>query len=382
MKSGKSIIELAQQIQDIKDNSRDFIVPTAKLSMTIETDREEVVRQAGLPPEQKSNKIFKPVLEFKNGDDERFALNSHSSRQLATYTGIPQAYYDKIQDENPNLLASNVNHGLRMQSQQEKRGKIESRMLRTYRGSLRGFVSSSYRRLDCFDLLETVFPIINDNGFEVISTELTEQRMYLQVHTPRISAEVKKGDVVQYGMTISSSDVGAGSVRVEPLIVRLICLNGATFTSSIKKMHVGRNQAGDDIQELLSENTKNLSDAAFWSEVRDVVIGTMQQDFFKKQVEKLQFAATDEIKNFNIPEVVELASKHLGITNNNVRNSVVSYLANGADGAGLTRWGLSNAFTFAANQDFVSYDDSVELQRSGSRILDLTSNQWRQISAE
>lgn len=395
MKTGKSLMELASQIQDVQKNSKDFIVPTSRLAMkiatpTVETpavDLNEIVDETVRVHNEKLKEVAekkqaRPVLTFTNGDEKNFDLNSWSHQQLATYTDIPKQYYDRIMDQNPELLAKNVNHGLVIKAMNRDRSnRPESRMLRTYRGSLRGFVSSSYRRLDCFDLLETVLPVLQKNQFEVLSSELTDRRMYLMVTTPRITSMVKVGDAVQYGLTISSSDVGAGSVRVEPLIYRLICRNGAISASAIRKMHIGRNQAGDDITELLTEETQDLSDRAFWAEVHDVVVASMQKDFFEKEVEKLRAAAGDQIQNYDIPEVVELASKNVGVTRKDVKESIVAYLANGADGAGLTRWGLSNAFTHAANQDFVTYDDAVELQRAGSKIIELNKSAWRSIAA-
>jgi len=391
MKKGKSLVELAKQIEDVKENSADFVVPTEKLSMKVDEKilddildetlmREQAKEDGTLTSEPK--RIKTPVLSFENGDEKNFDLNPWSSQQVATYTGIPKQYFDKIATENPDLLADNVNHGLRMQVAEGSRsGKPESRMLRTYRGHVRGFVSAAYRRLDCYGLLETVLPVIAGNGFELESSELTDRRMYLQVVTPRIKAEVIVGDIVQYGLTISSSDVGSGSVRVEPLIFRLRCTNGLITSAHIKKMHIGHNQAGDDIRELLTTETQALSDAAFWSEVKDVVIATMNQDFFDKEVAKLRAAANEKIENFDIPEVVELAAKAVGVTNKETKNSIVAYLANGADGAGLTKWGLANAFTFAANQEHVSYDDAIELERTGSKIIELPKSAWRRISA-
>lgn len=373
MKAGKSLVELASEIQSIKDNSKDYIVPTERLEMTLKSE---------LLPEPKSEWKTEPVLTFTNGEEKSFALNSWSGSQLATYTNIPKPYYDRISVENSALLCENVNHGLRMQAAESSRnGKPENRMLRTYKGNIRGFVSSSYRRLDCYDLLSTVLPVVKDNGFELISSELTDRRMYLQLTTPRITSMVKVGDVVQYGLTISSSDVGSGSVRVEPLVYRLRCTNGMILSSAIKKMHIGRDLAGDDIQELLSEETLNITDQAFWKQVRDVVVATMDQKYFDNQVGKLRLAADNKIENFNIPEVVELASKTVGVTSKSLKEIVAGYLANGADGAGLTQWGLANAFTFAANHDSVSYDDSVELERVGAKIIDLNKSQWKVIAA-
>jgi len=62
MKSGKSIVELAKQLEDIRNNSKDFIVPTAKLSMKV------VGMERGLTQPQ-------PLLTFTNcGSLEPFRI--------------------------------------------------------------------------------------------------------------------------------------------------------------------------------------------------------------------------------------------------------------------------------------------------------------------
>lgn len=356
MREGKSITELAQQLQDLRENARDFIVPTKSLAMVVSP----------------IDGLLK--LEFTNGKAERFAPNSWSHRQVATYTGVPQAYYDRLKAENPGLLASNVNHGLAMH-------KDERRLVRTYRDGVRAMVSDRYRRLDSVDLLETVAPILIESGMQVLSSELTDMRMYLQVTTPRLKADVKVGDTVQYGLVVSSSDVGAGSVRVEPLLYRLVCTNGMITSAAIRKFHIGKAAGeGDDPYELYSDATRSLTDQAFWAQVRDVVLASLNPAHFEKQVDKLRLAAGQAITNFDLPQVVELAARHVGVSGDKVKQSVVAYLANGADGAGLTRWGLANAFTAAANADHVSYDDSVDLERVGAQIIDLPKSAWNAIS--
>lgn len=363
MKTGKSIVELAQQLQDIRSNSKDFIVPTEKLEITVNAEQ-------------------KPVVSFTNGSRQEFGLNGWSNKQLAQYVDIPQNYYDRIQSENPLLFAANVNHGLgRIADEAKDLRRAESRMVRTYRGNVRALVSNKYRRLDCFDLLETVAPLMIDNGLEVMSSEITERRMYIQAVSPRITSMVKVGDTVQYGLVISSSDVGAGSVRVEPLIYRLVCLNGMISNAAIKKFHIGKSQGEDNVLELCSEETMNLTDKAFWAQVRDVVMGSMRKEIFEAQVDRLRLAANEKIENFDIPRVIELASKHVGVTNEGLKQSMVAYLANGADGAGLTKWGLANAFTYAAGQDTVNYDDAVDLERAGAKIIDLPGKAWSVIAS-
>lgn len=356
MKQGKSLVELAKSLEHIRQNSRDFLVPTAKLSMN---ERSELV--------------------FENGSTNFLKPNNYAHSQIAGYTNIPKAYYDRLKEENRGLLSRNVNHGFLMNASEGGK-KPETRMVRAVGGDIRAFLSSSYRRLDSFDMCQTVLPVMADYRMEVVSSEITESRLYIKALSPAIKTEIKKGDVVQYGIVISNSDVGAGSVRVEPLIYRLVCANGLISNTAIRKMHVGKNLAGNDIQELLTRETLDLTDQAFWAQVRDVVIASMDNKRFEAEVERLRAASEQKITNFDIPEVVELSMRTIGVSGEGVKEDIIGYLANGADGAGLTKWGLINGFTYAAQSPDVSYDQSIDLERSASKILELTANQWRRIA--
>lgn len=360
MKSGKTLTELAQALEDIQKNAKDFVVPTEKLSM-----------------DKDSN------LVFANGDGKNKQLEptAYAHGQLASYTGVPKQYYDKLKAESPTLLSLNVNHGLEQQAQKTSRnGSPENRMVRTIGGKVRAVLSSSYRRLDSYDLAQTVLPVLVENKFQVVSSEITETRMYLKALTPKVTAEVKTGDVVQFGLMISNSDVGAGTFRVEPLIFRLICQNGMITNTTIKKFHLGKNMAGDDVQELLTQQTLQLTDQAFFAQVRDVVIASMTPQMFEAEVNKLREAAQLPIRNFDIPQVVELSMKAVGVDGEGIKQNIIQYLANGADGAGLTKWGLANGFTYAAQQNEVSYDDSIQLERAGAKVIELHPGQWKKIA--
>lgn len=366
MKNGKSIEAMAQELMRVKETAKDYVVPVERL-------------QAEAIEEGDKSKV---VLSFTNGSKHRFNLNQWSASQLSGYTDIPKAYFDRIQAENPTLLADNINHGLeRLTAVAKRERKQESRLLRTLDGNVRGLLSSRYRILDAHDMLESVFPVLIDKKMDVVSSELTERRLFLKALSPNLKADVKPGDTVQYGLMISTSDVGAGSVRVEPLIYRLVCANGMIANTAIRKFHVGKNQAEDDIRELLSDRTRELTDAAFWASVRDVVLASMKPENFEAQVDRLRVAANEEIKNFDLPRVVELSMKATGITGDAKKNSILHALATGNQGAGLTRWGLVNAFTAAAQADHVDYEGSVEMERAGGQILELPRSSWETIAA-
>ena len=74
------------------------------------------------------------------------------------------------------------------------------------------------------------------------------------------------GDVVQAGFVVSNSEVGLGSLRVEPLVFRLVCKKGLSCKDfAQRKYHVGRqvNISDDLAYELYSEETLAQDDKTF-----------------------------------------------------------------------------------------------------------------------
>lgn len=358
MKQGKSLVELAQELQRVQAKKKDYVVSLGAMEMT-----------------------EKAELQVTNGEVHSYKPTNWAHQQIASYADIPKTYYDRMLAENDTkLIQTNVNHWFKkFQSDAQKSGRKESRLVRTYEGKARAFLSSRYRILDSHDLLETVLPAFLENDMQVISSELTERRLFLKALSPKVETEVKKGDVVQYGLTISSSDVGCGSVRVEPLIYRLSCLNGLIMPdSSVRKFHIGKDLSIEGVRELMSDEAKETEDRAFWLTVRDVVLNSMKREVFEAAVDRLRIAADMPIKSNDLNRVIELTTKAVGITGEENKKSILSHLASGGD---LSQWGLINAVTRAAHDDHVEYEESVEMERSAGKILELSKDQWKVIAA-
>lgn len=365
MKHGKSIVELAQELTRRKEAAKDYVAPVSRLTAVSVTQAIE-----------NSNGAQDIRLELKNGESKYLPMSDWAHSQLATYTDIPKSYYDRIRGQNSTLLADSVNHGLRYH------GGRDQRLVRTVDNKVTALLSPRYRRLDSFELMDAVLPPLMEHGFNVESSEVTEKRTYIKAITAKLEGEVKVGDPVQFGLVVSNSDVGAGALRIEPMIYRLVCLNGMISQSAIRKNHIGKSMLGDgdDINELLSDRTRELTDAAFWHQVRDVVTASMRPDIFQRELDRLKEAAGLKITNFALDEVIELASSHVGVSSEATKKSMLAYLANGADGAGLTKWGLANAFTYAAQAADIDYDTATDLERAGSQIITLAPRDWSRIA--
>lgn len=344
MKSGKSLTDLAAELERQATSKRDFVAPVNHL---------EMITSAESQPKLKINGF---------GDFEPTEI---AHQQLAEYTGIPLKYYNKLHQEAPELLCKNVNRWLPADLKAQ-------RMIRTLDGKARAILSDKFRPLDNHDLAEIALPEIIKTGCRVETCEITEKRMYIKAVTERVSFEVKKGDVVQAGIVISNSEVGMGSLSVEPLLFRLVCLNGAIMNDSrMRKTHVGKgNEQFDGASEFFRNETRQADDKAFWMKVKDLISGVFSTMDFEKMVQKWRQAQGDIIEADPI-KVVEVAQQRLGLSQTE-HNSVLKHLLSGGD---LNRFGFANAITRTA-QDVDSYDRATELERMGGRVIELPRNEW------
>jgi len=359
MKTGKTITELAQQLTDQQESKRDFMAEASEIRFV------DKAQDYGHSTEdwKGDNQIAIDGL-----DDLTFEVSDNCHRQVASRLNIPWKYYDRMSRETPELLRENVNHWLEDSS--------DRRMVRTLDGTARAFLSDRYRRLDNLDMAEAVLPALSEvPDMEIVSSELTEDRMYIKALFPRIEAEITKGDVVQSGLVISNSEVGKGAVKVEQLVYRLVCTNGMISRDhSTRRNHIGRN-AESESYELFTDETLKQDDKAFWMKVQDTVRGfSTNAEHFLRVVEKMREATGEPIYGEPIKAVETLANT-LSLTDGE-QSGVLTYLLQGND---LTKYGMANAVTRTA-QDVASYDRSTDLEALGSTVIDLTASQWKQVA--
>ena len=354
MKEGKTLQELAAELERQQLAKKDLIVSTGVLSMDSRDD-------GGI------------ALNVMGGQMiQHYDVGEIAHRQIGQFLKIPATYYDRMRREYPQLLTLNAN-GWFAQMPQAKR------MLRTLDGTARALLSDRYRRIDNFEVASAVLPIISRmEGAGVESCELTDSRMYLKVVNPRVTAEIKKGDIVQAGVLISNSEVGMGSVTVSPLIYRLVCSNGMIAEDGkLRKYHVGRaNESREDFSIYRNE-TIEADDKAFLMKLEDSVKAAVDQARFAAIVDKLRESTEATFQPQQVQQVVELASKEYGFTDSE-SSGILGHLAAGGD---LSLYGLANAVTRQA-QDVASYDRSTELEATGYRIITMTPSLWRSLTKE
>jgi hypothetical protein len=348
MKQGRTIQEIAAELERQRHGKRDFIVDSE--AMRVSADASSLA-----------------LLHADDTDrNERFGMTGLFHRQIGSALGIPSKYYDKMQAELPELLATNLNSWL---------GARDTRhTIRTLDGHAHAFLSDRYRRIDNFEIATATLPVIAEmDGVQIESAEITENRMYLKAVNHRLEAEVVPGDVVQAGIVISNSEVGLGSVSVMPLVYRLVCTNGMIVNDlGQKKYHIGREQ--EMVWELFSNETMEADDRAFMLKLRDTVRSAVEEARFQSVVDKLR-AAVDVPITGSVPKVIELTGERFGL-NHTEQDGVLQHLIAGGD---LSMYGLSNAIT-RASQDVENYDRATALESIGWQVVSLPSDAWRTLN--
>jgi len=348
---------LVRELDRQQKAKRDFIADSGKVEMN------------------NDNNELRLNLYNGNGDpQESFEIRETAHEQIAGKLQIPKTYYDRMAADSPELLTTNVNHWLH---EEPKRY-----MVRTMDGQARALLSNRYRPLDNYDLAQAALPVLaqyRDDGLQIRDCGLTDRRLYIKATVQSLKAEVTVGDVVEAGIVISNSEIGCGSLRVEPMTFRLVCLNGMISATSIRQTHLGRKlgEYDDSVEEYFTDRTKALTDQAFWHQIQDVVKGTLGNgDWIKSEVIKYREAKEREIARPK-SEVIEIVQKKHGFSNNEGEGILENFIKSGD----FTLWGLANAVTRTA-QDAGNYDRRIEMERIGNNIVELPKNEYEILKGE
>ena len=351
MKNGRSLVELAQEIERQNNTKKDFLVMTDAIQFDTSVIEGE-----------------RPVPRLMFGDNS-MEIGEIAHQQIGTYTGIPSAYYRKMLDQQPKLLATNVNTWFSAEPKQ--------RLVRTLDSRARAFLSSKYRPIDNAEIAEMALPIIGAiDGVKVESCEITESRMYIKCVNERLQKEIVPGDFVQSGIVISNSEVGLGCVSIEPLVYRLECSNGMIINEArTRSRQVGRTLTAGEDYELYQDDTKAADDKALFLKIRDTIQSVVDEVRFGRFVEQMRTAKEARLVSPDIPNVVEVTAKKFAITKEEGKG-VLDHLIRGGD---LSLFGLANAVT-RYSQDVTNYDRATELERIGYDVMVMPKQTWKAIN--
>ena len=356
MKTGKTLEQLAAELTRQEQVKKDYVADTRKVEMAA-NGHALVLDGVG-------------TLE----------LAPHAKKQLATRLNIPNAFYERLEANHPDMLSALVNTFFMREPSKT--------MVRTLDGRARGIMSNSYRTLDNYDLAEAVLPALQSVNAHVESAEITETRMYIKATIPGLDRELPMpaGLVMGQGhnffvralrgaVSISNSEVGVGRLVIAPAIMEKQCTNLATFRDEgFAAMHLGKRKGEEDaVTQYLTDETKRLEDATIWAKTRDTIRAICDGRVMDKLVQQMTAARTDAIEG-DPAKVVEVFSKR-NLLSEDERGGLMRHLVGSGE---MTRYGLQWAVT-RLSQDVQSYDRASELERLGGEIIELPRSDWQQL---
>lgn len=363
MKQGRTLDQLETELVRQESAKVDLVTSTHNMRMIPSVPKEE-------------GKELPVCLRIDNIENARLPsmipLQNHAHRQVGTHTGIPAKYYDKMRHDAPQLLANNINHWFW--------DNPTPRLLRTLDGNARAFLSNNYQRIDNLEIAKMALEALSDvmgGDLKVVSCEVTDRRMYIKVVTPKVSGEVGVGDEVQAGVVISNSEIGQGAISIQPLIFRLICLNGMVVPDfSFRKNHVGgRILEGEETHKFFADDTRAADDKAILLKVRDTIKGAVSDDVFQATISKMRDAKQNLIEPAQVSNAVEILSNKMILTEGESKGILGNLIKDGD----LSKFGLLNAVTRQA-QDVDDYDRATELEAMGGKILNFNRKDWDEIA--
>jgi hypothetical protein len=351
MRNGRTLVQLAEELERQRTTKKDLVLHSSMM-------------------QHRTGDHGDTSLVVDHPEGGNFAVTDLARRQLAGKLNIPYAYFERMRMEQPGLLDSNVNTWL--QSDDSRR------MLRTLDGQARAVLSDRYRRLDNYDLANAVLPILRSLGqMRLESMELTDTRMYLKAVVPQMAYTMTPGDVVQAGIVITNSEVGHGTLSVQPLLYRLVCSNGLILPDrALRKTHIGRALGAEDNQvHVYQDDTLRADDKAFFLKVRDVVQATVTETVFQEAARKMQRTMGIRLTGDPVRSIEVLADR-FALTDGE-QSGVLRHLIQGGD---LSGYGLVNAVTHFS-QEVDDYDRATDFEEIGGKLVELTPREWEALAA-
>jgi len=329
----------------------------------MELKRQTETRKDLIVDSRSLNAVAEPariVIEVpKYGGHE---MTSWAHGQMSVKTNIPLTYYNRMLESNKfPLLAENINTWLHTE---------DKRLVRILDGKIRAILSDRYRVLDNYTMMFTALDELTRAGAEVHKADLTESHLYIKAVTPKLQGEIRPGDIIQGGIILRNSEVGASRFAVEPFVLRLKCSNGMIVSEGYSRVHLGKRKEEGEFS--WSSETIDLENKAIWSAVKDVIHQTFDPASFDALVERLQENAETPVKAPT--QAVDNIVTYSGLTDE-VKAMILEKFLGEQD---FSQWGLANGMTAAA-RDLTNPDLQVEIETKASDIAMMPSEAFLQI---
>ncbi len=276
---------------------------------------------------------FTGMLEVSNGNgkDGSYHLSDLATTEMCGRLDIPVKYFRRIPEK---MKAFVANYDL-------TRLQDKSFLVRGRGEWVRAFLSSEYVAYNNAEIAETVESLLGKGDVSIKSFVLEETHMFLKV----VSEEIWDAESgLKAGIMIGNSEVGMGSVSVEPFVFRKPCTNDLIVSQEKSFRHA-------HIHLTAYELTRRMAEAV--------------SEGFKVSSEVLNtFLKAREVKVVDPLEVIRKIAEERQFSQKLTDQVVSGYLAEPE-----ANWfGVINAFTRAAQG--LAPLQRIEMERFAGRLLE------------
>jgi hypothetical protein len=197
-------------------------------------------------------------------------LHKHALDQVCERAGIPGTFVNRLLEKpyGRELIVENLTRILK----EEPNKKY---LVRSVNGQVRSVLSNSFKRMDSGPIITAFDEACSAVGAVIYQGIGGDLRWSLTAILPKIfNPSAKRGmeEVMAFGVRLSNSDHGCGTLNLNATCLRLVCTNSATLDQVLRTVHLGK-RLSDDME--FSEQTHKLDTDTQVSAVRDMVMGVL-----------------------------------------------------------------------------------------------------------
>jgi len=301
-----------------------------------------------------------------NGDSIIWPMRTSAAEQLGARLKIPSAAvgYHLEQGED-DLLAESMTRALgrRQIADDEGGGRpthflVRGKQTQTALGNevqARAILSSRYAVLDNSDVVDALDDLFRGQNVEARSSheDWNGDSLNFNLLLPDTYTEKPNDSGYASGVTIANNEVGGGSVRVEPFLFRVICVNGIIWSRTGLELNLKQRHVGVISPRMLKAQIAQVLDRAL--------------PFTAQIVENLELAKQVPIPN--LTATIATLCRDMGLPKSTGNNWAKGYLteARTTEAFRGTAFAVVNGLTRAAQE--LDAEGRRNLERMAGNIL-------------
>lgn len=334
---------------------KDFVAPTDTMKMKMRTSP----AFEGQEPERILELNFDDIRKDEPNIRKSMQLTDHGHKQMAEKTDIPKRYYERMLNDNElGLLAANVNTWIDTK---------EHRFVRTMGGKVRAILSDRYLVLDHLKAIAAATEKAKEHRAVLTDCKLTDTRLYVKMVVPHETWEIKKDDHHVRGIVFSNSEVGAGSFKAEPFVMRLLCSNGMIGMDTLSRVHLGSKMSPG---MYVSTHTQELEVDLVASKCQDIVEAVFNREKFDRWMES--YRMTTEVRLNSPVDATKNVIGHFKLGEKEETSLLNALIGEGDP----TQYGLVNAVTSHA-RTHQNPMVSIELEKVAGEISVMSEKKFQ-----